>query len=83
METEKNLKDLTTRECADKIKKSIKTINHWINYGYGKQKIKLAFTRRIGRTYLINRSTFEVFLWKIAKIYTEGPDQEQSQEQAA
>ena len=66
-------KKLTTRECAEIVQKNLKTIDRWIKVGFGKHNIKLAATRE-GRAYLVNPSTFDVFRWKIRKLYEKDVD---------
>lgn len=59
---------MTTRECAEEVRKSIKTIDRWIKQGFGKKKLRL-HAERNGRSYLINPNTWKSYRWQIGKLY--------------
>lgn len=50
---------MTTTECAEKARKSYKTIVRWINYGFRGKKL---YAERAGHNHRVNRHTFDRFL---------------------
>jgi len=57
--------DLTVKECAQKTRKSEKTIRRWITQGFKGKKL---FAPKAGNSRRINPNTFEKYLFEIAHL---------------